>query len=70
VNTTALRLSMQAITVHAVGNTWTPNQQGADAQGHYTVKTGKVLEDSTAVNSGINYIKPNATTTLRLAQIP
>jgi hypothetical protein len=67
---TALRLNMQAITVQAVGNTWTPQQQGADAQGHYTVQTGKVLEDATAVNSGINYIKPYATTTLRLAQIP
>jgi hypothetical protein len=67
---TALRLNMQAITVQAVGNTWTPSQQGADAQGHYTVQTGKIREDATAVNSGINYIKPYATTTLRLAQIP
>jgi hypothetical protein len=67
---TALRLNMQAITVQAVGNTWTPNQQGADAQGHYQVLAGKVREDATAVNSGINYIKPYATTTLRLAEIP
>jgi hypothetical protein len=68
--TTALRLNVQGVTVQAVGNTWTPNQQGADAQGHYVVQTGKVLEDKNAVNSGINYIKPYATTTLRLAQIP
>lgn len=66
---TALRLNTNAITVQAVGNTWTPNQQGADAQGRYVVQTGKIYEDATAVNSGINYIKPNANTTLRLAQI-
>jgi hypothetical protein len=70
VQNTALRLNMQAITVQAVGNTWTPSLQGADAQGRYQVLTGKVREDATAVNSGINYIKPNATTTLRLAEIP
>jgi hypothetical protein len=70
VQNTALRLNMQAITVQAVGNTWTPNLQGADAQGRYQVLTGKVREDATAVNSGINYIKPYATTTLRLAEIP
>ncbi len=67
---TALRLDMQALTVQAVGNTWTPNQQGADAQGRYAVLTGKVRDDATAVNAGINYIKPAATTTIRLAQIP
>jgi hypothetical protein len=67
---TALGLNTQALTVQAVGNTWTPNQQGADAEGHYVVQTGKVREDATAVNSGINYIKPSATTTIRLAQIP
>jgi hypothetical protein len=44
--------------------------KGADAQGHYVVQTGKVREVATAVNSGINYIKPAATTTIRLAQIP
>jgi hypothetical protein len=69
VQNTALRLNMQAITVQAVGNTWTPNQQGTDGQGHYAVLAGKVREDATAVNSGINYIKPYATTTLRLAEI-
>jgi hypothetical protein len=69
-NTTAVQLNLQAQTVYAVGNTWTPNQQGADENGHYVVKTGKVLEDSTAVTNGRNYIKQYATTTIRLAQIP
>jgi hypothetical protein len=67
---TAVQLNLQAQTVLAVGNTWTPNAQGADAQGHYLVESGKVREDSTATTSGINYIKPHATTTIRLAQIP
>jgi hypothetical protein len=67
---TALELQVRGVTVQAVGNTWTPNQQGADAEGHYSVKTAKVLEDSTAVTSGINYLKPYATATIRLAQIP
>jgi hypothetical protein len=68
VQNTALRLNTQAITIQAVGNTWTPNQQGADGQGHYQVLTGKVRDDVAAAN-GINYNKA-ATTTLRLAQIP
>ena len=33
VNTIGLRVMMSAVTVQAVGNTWSPNIQGADAQG-------------------------------------
>ncbi len=66
----AMRLQFQAVVISAVGNTWTPSAQGANAQGKYVVASGKVLEDKTAVTAGINYIKPYATTTLRLAQIP
>jgi hypothetical protein len=69
-NATAVRIQLQAVTVQAVGNTWTPSAQGADAQGHYSVTSGKVLDVTAAVNTGINYAKPYATTTLRLAQIP
>lgn len=67
---TALQLNLQGVTVLAVGNTWTPNQQGANAQGNYVVQAGKVYEVTAAVTSGINFVKPHATTTLRLAQIP
>lgn len=66
----AMRLQFQAVTISAVGNTWTPNAQGADASGHYVVTSGKVLEDKTAVTTGINYNKPYDTATIRLAQIP
>jgi hypothetical protein len=65
----AMRLQFQAITIQAVGNTWTPNAQGASAQGKYTVTSGKTLIDATAAN-GINYIKPYTTTKIVLAQIP
>jgi hypothetical protein len=67
---TALQLQPQAVTITAVGNTWTPNAEGADAQGHYSVKAGKTLDITAATTMGINYHKPYATTTLRLAQIP
>lgn len=65
----AMRLQLQAVTIQAVGNAWTPSAQGADAQGKYVVATGKVLEDATAAN-GINYVKPFTTTKIRLAEIP
>lgn len=66
---TALQLNLAALTVFAVGNTWTPHVQGADANGLYAVVAGNLLEDSTSA-SGRNYLKPQATTTIRLAQIP
>ena len=65
-----MRIQLQAVTVQAVGNTWTPSAEGADAQGHYVVTSGKTLDITAAVNTGINYVKPYGTTTLRLAQIP
>jgi hypothetical protein len=40
-------LTIQAplgLTIPAIGNTWTPSLQGADATGKYAVATGKVLE--------------------------
>jgi hypothetical protein len=67
---TAVAIPSQAVTVQAVGNTWTPQQQGADDTGHYVVKTGKELKDSAAVTTGINYIKPYTTSTIVLAQVP
>ncbi|MDF3066732.1 MAG: hypothetical protein K0R38_2333 [Polyangiaceae bacterium] len=65
----AMRLQFQSVTIQAVGNTWTPSAQGANAQGKYVVSSGKVLEDATAAN-GINYVKPYTTAKIRLAEIP
>lgn len=65
----ALAIQMQAVTVQAVGNTWTASVQGADNAGHYAVKTGKTL-DETSTTAGLNFTKPYATSTLRLAQVP
>lgn len=67
---TALQISLTAVTVYAVGNTWTPLQQDADADGLYSVATGKFLDITAGVTTGRNYTKPQPTTTLRLAQIP
>ncbi|HEX2877751.1 MAG TPA: right-handed parallel beta-helix repeat-containing protein [Polyangiaceae bacterium] len=67
---TALQVALTAVTVYAVGNTWTPLEQSADVDGHYAVVTGKFLDITAAVNNGRNYTKPQPTTTLRLAQIP
>lgn len=67
---TALQVALTAVTVYAVGNTWTPLEQAADVDGHYAVVTGKFLDVTAAVSNGRNYTKPQPTTTLRLAQIP
>ncbi len=72
-NITGLRLNMNAATVQAVGNTWTPNVEGADALGKYSAPTanaGDKLDITVAVSTGINYIKTYPTSTLRLAQNP
>lgn len=66
---TAVQIALTAVTVYAVGNTWTPGLQGADENGRYAVVSGKVLDDATSA-SGRNYIKPSTTTTIRLAQNP
>lgn len=55
--------------VQAVGNTWTPNVQGAGATGTYAVTTGKVYED-TAAAEGRNFRKQFPSMVLRLAEIP
>jgi hypothetical protein len=67
---TALQVALTAVTVYAVGNTWTPLEQSADVDGHYAVVAGKFLDVTAAVSGGRNYTKPQPTTTLRLAQIP
>jgi hypothetical protein len=51
----------------AVGNTWDPNQQGADSQGHYSATgSGAVLEVSSG--TGKNYALTD--TIMRLAENP
>jgi Protein of unknown function (DUF1565)/Bacterial Ig-like domain (group 2)/Right handed beta helix region len=59
-------LSLTGFTINAVGNTWNPNQQGADAQGQYV---GGLF---TAPTSGPNFIitlgnpKPNLNPKIQL----
>jgi hypothetical protein len=67
-----LRLSFQSVYVSAVGNTWIPSQQGADAQGRYAAASGSgaKLEIIAAVNTGRNHVKPYGGTTLLLAENP
>jgi hypothetical protein len=70
-NETALRIGMQAINTTAVGNTWTPNVQGADPQGKYNAPqgSGQKLLISTPVGTGRNYQMPYGGTLL-LAENP
>jgi len=44
----------------AVGNAWIPNQQGADASGHYSVSPGFTPVPKTGPASGVNYKLDNA----------
>ena len=69
---TGLRLMQTGATVYAVGNTWTPSVQGADAAGHYAapVGAGQKLDVPSPVAAGINYIEAYNGTTLRLAENP
>lgn len=55
--TTGVQLNLSAIgTVQAVGNTWNPNQEGADANGHYSTAPGYTPLTATGPNSnGANY---------------
>ena len=56
-------------TLQAVGNTWTPNQQGADAQGRYVVPSGQtVYEVKGRATAGANYGLNWTNVTLRLAE--
>nr|HEX4316288.1 right-handed parallel beta-helix repeat-containing protein [Kofleriaceae bacterium] len=47
-----------AITATALGDTWTANQQAADAAGHYTDGT----DVTTATGSGLNFVITNGST--------
>lgn len=73
VNNTALRLGSQGngMKAKAVGNTWIPNVQGADAAGHYSAPAGAgmKLEDTSGV-TGRNYAAPYAGSSILLAQNP
>lgn len=67
----AVRFGFQAVNNTAVGNTWIPNQQGADAQGKYSAPTGsgEKLLITMPVGSGRNYQMPYGGTLL-LAENP
>ena len=69
---TGLRLMQTGATVYAVGNTWKPSVQGADAAGHYSAPagSGQKLEVPSPVAAGINYIEAYNGTTLLLAENP
>lgn len=60
--------SAAGLVVQAVGNTWTPGIQRADAAGRYTAAPGTTLEE-TGPTSGGNYTITTGGT-LRLAQSP
>ena len=66
--------NFSGLTVQAVGNTWTPNVQGADPQGKYAVPVGgpKTFDavGPISVNSGAANYQLSTTTTLRLAEKP
>jgi hypothetical protein len=70
-NQSAVRISFQAINTTAVGNTWTPNVQDADAQGKYNAPqgAGQKLLISSPVAAGRNYQMPYGGTLL-LAENP
>lgn len=54
---TSLQMSLGNVrTVQAAGDTWNPNVQGADANGHYTTPTVK----TGPAGSGTNYQISNA----------
>jgi hypothetical protein len=57
--TTSLRVESTTV-VDAAGNTWTPNQQGADGQGKYgaTLKVGP--------ESGVNLVLPSAAQSVQM----
>ena len=55
VNTIGLRVMMSAVTVQAVGNTWSPNIQGADAQGKYSATGAGMSLDVVSPVTGQNY---------------
>lgn len=73
VNQSALRLGSSGtpMKAKAVGNTWIPSVQNADAQGHYSAPAGAgmKLEDTSGV-TGRNYAAPYGGSSILLAQNP
>jgi len=70
---TALRLGVNgtAMKAKAVGNAWIPNEQGADAQGHYSAPAGAGQQLIVMnVGSGRNYQLPYNGSSLLLAENP
>lgn len=62
-----VHIDLPSTLVPAVGNTWTPNEQGADAEGEYSATgAGAVLEFTSGM--GRNYTVTSGT--LRVAQNP
>ena len=53
-------------TLNAVGNTWTASQQGADANGRYSVPPNFTPVPKTGAAAGVNYKIENAVSTLDL----
>ena len=53
-------------TLNAVGNTWTASQQGADANGRYSVPPNFTPVPKTGAAAGVNYKIENAVSTLNL----
>lgn len=72
-NTTAIWFGFDAVNIKAVGNTWTPSEQGADTQGKYTAPAGSgntfVGVQTTNQTQGRNYHLPYGGTLL-LAENP
>ena len=52
--------------VNAVGNTWAAGQQGADANGRYSVPPGYAPVPKTGTSSGANYASESSAATLNL----
>lgn len=55
-----------ATTVNAVGNTWTPSQQGADANGRYSIPPSFATVPKVGPASGVNFTIDNNVSTLNL----
>jgi hypothetical protein len=67
---TSIRVQTAAgVLVHAVGNTWEPSVQGADASGQYAAAGAGAAVDVTT-GTGANYTMAPSSGTLRLAENP
>jgi hypothetical protein len=56
------------VAVHAVGNTWVASEQGADAQGRYSVPAGQTANVITGPTTGRNVRIDGAGSSVTLAQ--